>query len=153
MRRIASTIALLAASSVASQVVAGTHCVSPEQSLWSCTSKGKLYELCASHDLTKDRGYLQYRAGRIGSVELVFPTSKLHPRGLFKHQLYARNAALIFRNGDFEYELFDALTGKSELRVYRTSGKLLADISCNESNETFVGTDIIRRFAEIGLRE
>lgn len=130
-----------------------SHCEPQEKSMWSCSVKHKVYELCASQDLGKTTGYLQYRAGRIGKIELVFPQKLQHPQGLFQHKLYARNAALIFRNGRYEYELFDALIGGSELRVREINGKTSHDIFCEERNEIFTDTSIINLFNRVGINE
>ena len=146
------SFASLAVLSCASVAYGGSHCASDEQSLWSCASGQKVYELCASQDLAQDKGYLQYRAGRIGKIEMSFPAKPVHPRGLFELRLYARNAGFVFHNGGYEYELFDALIGNSHLRIYRGDGKFVRDIACTDSNETFVSTDIINRFTALGLR-
>jgi hypothetical protein len=130
-----------------------SHCSAREKSIWSCSTKRKTYELCASQDLGKTTGYLQYRAGRIGKIELVYPAGLVHPKGPFLHRLYARNAALIFRSGRYEYELFDALVGGSELRVQEIDGKMSRDIICDERNETFTDTATNNFFKEVGINE
>ncbi len=146
-------LALCCTFCLTAQAEGDSHCGPLETSLWSCSSKHKVYELCASRDLGKSTGYLQYRAGRIGKVELTYPPGLIHPRGVFKLHLYARNAGLTFRNERYEYQLFDALIGTSELRVFEVDGKLVRSISCEESNETFTNTQTINLFKEVGLYE
>src|ERR1044071_2779627 len=58
-------------------------CARTEQIIFSCLTKrsgssspttpAKIVSLCASRDLDKERGYLQYRYGLPGKVELEFP--------------------------------------------------------------------------------
>ena len=44
---------------------------------------GKLASLCAYQHYSPDTGYVKYRYGDIGSVELEFPSDKKPPRGRF----------------------------------------------------------------------
>ena len=132
-----------------------SHCSAAEMSLWKCSSKQKVYELCASKNLSKSSGYLQYRAGRIGKIELSYPAGLLHPRGLFRLQHYARNGGLKFNIGRYEYELFDPLTGPggSELRVFKDKSEFVSNIYCAESNEAMTNTGVIELFQAAGLDE
>ncbi len=54
---------------------ASTHCKPDERVVFSCPFKhGKTASLCASADLTKSTGTLQYRYGAVGrKLELIFP--------------------------------------------------------------------------------
>src|SRR5438128_10829064 len=53
-------------------------CAKDERIIFSCITKraAKIVSLCASKDLTNDRGYLQYRFGLPGKIELEFPKSR-----------------------------------------------------------------------------
>jgi hypothetical protein len=147
-------IALLGAMSVGATAEGASHCVASETSMWSCSSKQKVYELCASKNLGKSTGYLQYRAGRIGKIELSYPRELVHPKGLFHLRHYPRNGGLAFKIGQFEYELFDPLTeGGSQLRVFGVDSKPLRTIHCAESNEALTNTEIITTFTAAGLDE
>ena len=44
---------------------------------------GKLASLCAYQHYSPDTGYVKYRYGDVGSVELEFPSDKKPPRGRF----------------------------------------------------------------------
>jgi hypothetical protein len=50
-------------------------CTKDERIIFSCPVKrpAKIVSVCASKDLTSDRGYLQYRFGLPGKIELEFP--------------------------------------------------------------------------------
>lgn len=53
-------------------------CAADETIIFNCATKpaGKIVSLCASKDLTKDKGYLQYRFGLPSKVELEFPEKR-----------------------------------------------------------------------------
>lgn len=76
-------IVLRKASSAAPPPQSESLCTENERSLYSCTMGKKLLSICASNDLSKSTGYLQYRFGRIDHLELQYPAEKVHPRGLF----------------------------------------------------------------------
>lgn len=76
-------IVLRKASSAAPPPQSVSLCTETERSLYACTMGKKLLSICASNDLSKSAGYLQYRFGRIDHLELQYPIEKLHPRGLF----------------------------------------------------------------------
>lgn len=76
---------LCISANAANGVKAPTHCTPDEKVIFSCPFKnGKTASLCASPDLSKDIGTLQYRFGRIGKApELSYPQPADHPRIYF----------------------------------------------------------------------
>ncbi len=75
-----------------------THCKGEERVVFSCPFKfGKTASLCASADLTKTTGTLQYRYGVVGKKpELIFPRLGEHENPIYDHpswnfHLYARS--------------------------------------------------------------
>lgn len=64
---------------------ASTLCTSTEKVIFSCPLRnGKTVSLCASSDLSMDKGTLQYRFGRLGSTpELKYPVMDSSPRDHF----------------------------------------------------------------------
>lgn len=64
----------IAQGSVNANPAVPTHCTESERVIFSCRFKnGKTASLCASPDLDRDRGVMQYRFGVIGKpLELVF---------------------------------------------------------------------------------
>lgn len=66
-------------------VKAPTHCMPDEKVIFSCPFKnGKTASLCASPDLSKDIGTLQYRFGHVGkSPELSYPQPAGYPSTYF----------------------------------------------------------------------
>src|SRR5437588_4338262 len=74
---------LLALSSPALAASAYTHCNAKEIVVYSCSTGSHVLSICASPDISKDQGYLQYRYGLRGKLELVYPERLQHPAGLF----------------------------------------------------------------------
>lgn len=76
-----------------------THCKPDERVVFSCPFKhGKTASLCASADLTKTTGTLQYRYGVVGKTpELMFPdleertVERNHPKNWFDWYSYHRS--------------------------------------------------------------
>src|ERR1044072_10023016 len=56
----------------------GTLCEKGERVIFSCPVKrpAKIVSLCASKNLTSETGYLQYRFGLPGKIELQFSTNR-----------------------------------------------------------------------------
>ncbi|MBY0580025.1 MAG: hypothetical protein K2P57_13405 [Burkholderiales bacterium] len=89
-----------------------TLCRNEELIAFSCTLQNKkIVSLCASSDIGKDSGYLQYRYGKdSSSVELEYPKKKVYPHSYFKQagqQAQLGSASAIsFRVGSYRYSLF-----------------------------------------------
>jgi hypothetical protein len=88
-----------------------SHCNPDESSLFSCKlTNGKTVSLCASTDLAPDSGYLQYRFGKLGKVELSLPAKA---RGIPKELTLSHSKddsaeynSVSFMNGEnYIYEL------------------------------------------------
>jgi hypothetical protein len=96
-------------------IAAPTHCTSTEEVVFSCPLQrtAKVVSVCASPRLqaSPSKGYLVYRFGKLGAVELEFPKDKVGSPAKFVHSHYFRaqtdRTQLRFTSGDFTYELFD----------------------------------------------
>lgn len=85
-------------------------CTDDEQILlnWSTFKDGKLASLCGSKDFGKDTGYIQYRFGRPGKIELEFPKNKKDTQEVFDYSNLTRprlNRTLVGFNTDRRYLL------------------------------------------------
>ncbi|WP_133300348.1 hypothetical protein [Paraburkholderia lacunae] len=60
-----------------------TLCQSHEEVYFSCPTDGKVLSVCASGNISPDNGYVQYRFGRVGRIELEYPEKPYPPRKLF----------------------------------------------------------------------
>src|SRR6266480_5829555 len=60
---------------VPGQLQSNSLCTKDERVVFSCPVKrpAKIVSVCASKDLTSEHGYLQYRFGLPGKIELEFP--------------------------------------------------------------------------------
>jgi hypothetical protein len=96
----------------AQKTAAKSLCAANEQTIWSCaTTKNKIASVCASKDLTADKGYLQYRFGLSGKIELEFPQKREGSQKAFKYLRYTRPLVtlltLSFENNGVIYEIHD----------------------------------------------
>jgi hypothetical protein len=110
-------------SGFAKDVAQRTLCHDDEQVLFSCPVQGgtKTVSLCGSRDLTDKAGYLQYRFGRAGNLELEFPPQRRETWRMFRYSHYFRyqvdRMAVRFDNNGFTYTLFDSYEGDTEPKV------------------------------------
>jgi len=110
----------------ASIVQTPSHCGASETIIFSCRVKGspKILSLCSSKHLSKNAGYLQYRFGRPGAVELTFPEDKRNSQAQFLYERYFRfqvdRTEVSFKNGEYKYSIYDAYEGEEKpARTYR----------------------------------
>lgn len=79
-----------------------THCTDQEQIIFSCSLGKKSVSICASADFSAHGGYLQYRFGNPGAIELALPKSTASP--LSFQMVQARS--LMFAGGGGGYLRF-----------------------------------------------
>src|SRR2546430_16398437 len=67
-------------------------CAKDERIIFSCPVKrpAKIVSICASKNLTSEQGYLQYRFGLPGKVELEFPKDRTGTQTKFQYTHYFR---------------------------------------------------------------
>jgi hypothetical protein len=87
-------------------------CTQDEKTIWSCETTGrKIVSICGSRELNKERGYLQYRFGRPGRVELEYPRQRQNTQTAFSYFRYTRPLVtylgLRFQTGGYDYEVYD----------------------------------------------
>ncbi|HEV7683014.1 MAG TPA: hypothetical protein VGO68_12870 [Pyrinomonadaceae bacterium] len=104
-------------------------CAGTERIVFSCLTKphgpakglSKLASLCAAHDLTKEQGYLQYRYGLPGKVELEFPSSRAGTQQQFHYTHYMRYQVdlteINFEIDGYQYQIFDDYNGEERPRI------------------------------------
>jgi hypothetical protein len=138
---------------------APTLCLNDEQQIFSChTATKKIIAVCASKDLAADRGYLQYRFGTPGKVEVSVPAD---------HSVSPANSALSgtlmfsgggggylrFKAGEYDYVVYTAVGkgwGEKDGVAIEKNGKRLSHVSCKDEPESELGTDFS---AKAGLKE
>src|SRR5262245_47613245 len=99
---------------------ANSLCASDERIIFSCPLKkpAKVVSLCGSKDLTSDRGYLQYRFGLPGKIELEFPKDRTGTQQKFQYTHYFRAQVdmteISFTVDGYEYEITDDYNGEEK---------------------------------------
>ena len=100
-----------------------TLCAKGERVIFSCPVKrpAKIVSLCASKDLTSERGYLQYRFGLPGKIELEFPQDRNGTQQKFQYMHYFRaqvdETEISFQINGYEYQIFDTYNGEERPRI------------------------------------
>ena len=95
-------------------------CARDERIIFSCPVKkpAKIVSLCASKDLSSDRGYLQYRFGLPGKIELEFPKDRTGTQSRFQYTHYFRAQVdlteISFSNNGYEYQITDDYNGEEK---------------------------------------
>jgi hypothetical protein len=112
-----SVIALVSTAALAS-----SHCARSEINYFTCKIKNseKLVSLCGiafrdNGDPTaqiKDTAWIQYRFGKPGHLELIYPAKKVALVGRFSGECIVANDrrlyALMFKNGNYKYEILSS---------------------------------------------
>ena len=100
-----------------------TLCAKDERVIFSCPVKrpAKIVSLCAAKDLTSDRGYLQYRFGLPGKIELEYPKDRQGTQQKFQYMHYFRaqvdETEISFQINGYEYQIFDTYNGEERPRI------------------------------------
>ncbi len=87
-------------------------CARNEKTIWSCeTANRKIVSVCGSKQLDKQRGYIQYRFGGPGRVELEYPQQRQNTQTAFAYFRYTRPLVtylgLRFKINEHAYEVYD----------------------------------------------
>ena len=97
-----------------------TLCDRNERVIFSCRVKrpAKIVSVCASKDLTSERGYLQYRFGLPGKIELEYPKDRTGTQTKFQYTHYFRAQVdlteISFNVNGYEYQVTDDYNGEEK---------------------------------------
>jgi hypothetical protein len=104
---------LTAAPNASALAAAPTLCKADELVVFSCPTGAHTASVCASKDISKDSGALQYRFGKKDSVDLAYPEAAAKPADVFTSGtlMYSGGggAWLRFSKGPFVYTIFSAI--------------------------------------------
>ncbi len=139
----------LAGFAMVAQAQLASHCTSAEVAVWLCRSGAKHYSLCASRDLDRQRGYLQYRAGKLGAIEFLHPTSHKHPAGAFTFGLLPHGASLGFEVGSYSYDISEDL--KDQTVIFVTGPARSGTVTCDASTHSLTLTSTINFLESVGI--
>jgi hypothetical protein len=107
-------------SNVISQLQPGSLCERDEKIVFSCTitKPSKIVSLCSSKELTKDTGYMRYRFGLPGKIELEYPKEQKLARDAFKYTHYFRYqvdyTTISFTLSGHKYMVWDDYNGEEK---------------------------------------
>ena len=93
-------------------------CEPGEKIVFSCTvaKVAKIVSLCSSKEFTKERGYMQYRFGLPGKIELEFPKDRQQAQTSFTYSHYLRavidQTEISFKSNGYSYAIFDDYNGE-----------------------------------------
>src|ERR1051325_5476778 len=100
-----------------------TLCARDERIIFACLLKqpAKIVSVCASKDLTSETGYLQYRFGLPGKIELEFPKDRAGTQQKFEYTHYFRARVELteinFTVDGVSYSVFDDYQGEEKPEV------------------------------------
>jgi hypothetical protein len=100
-----------------------TLCAADERVIFTCPVKrpARIVSVCASKDLTSDRGYLQYRFGVPGKIELEYPKDRQGTQQKFHYTHYFRAqfdmTEIGFTVDGYEYSVFDDYNGEEKPKI------------------------------------
>lgn len=104
----------------AARLQLNTLCAKDERIIFSCPVKRpeKIVSICASKDLTNERGYLQYRFGLPGKIELEYPKDRTGTQQKFHYTHYFRAQVDLTEIGftidGYEYSVFNDYNGEEK---------------------------------------
>ncbi len=139
MRTLLVLAGLILAPSTA--LAAEGHCDATEQVVFSCSIGKKTVSVCASSDLSPEKGYVQYRFGPIGTPEISYPENPSNFRPITDMGRFVDNAFggwIRFTNGTYRYLVYSHewqsdggdSGGISQGVIVLKDGNRLATLSC-----------------------
>ena len=90
-----------------------TLCKADELVVFSCSTGARIASVCASRDISKTGGFMQYQFGRTDGVELAFPDPGARPADVFSSGtlMFSGGGGAWLRLGKapFSYTVFTAI--------------------------------------------
>lgn len=131
-----------------------TLCLPEEKVIFSCKTKVKIASVCASNDLSKTAGFMQYRFGKKGAPELVIPQKRVHPgkNAEIGNTLYANggtDAFIRFKSGAYGYVVYTNELRDGQKWVAREgisvekNGKEISNLTCKGDVISEIGSDFL----------
>ena len=139
-----------------SALAAEAHCRAQEQTIFACALGTKMVAVCASHDLSPTRGYVQYRFGPKNAPEFIFPAAtEPSSRAAIQARtlMFAGGGGgyIRFINGRYHYIVYTAIGkgwGTKDGVAVEKDGKLLTRFTCRDVPVSKLGEDF---FTQAGL--
>jgi hypothetical protein len=155
---LSAAVLLVLSTAIASPAAAASsQCAPPERTLFSCDTGRKVVSVCASPELTTDRGWVQYRFGSLGAPELAYPATdsdwRRATRGGVLSFSGGGGAWLAFARGAYRYVVYTAIGkgwGEKAGVEVQKDGKRLAALRCEDREISELGPDL---FANAGIAD
>jgi len=156
------SIAVTTSSAFSAVSPAQTLCKADELVVFSCPTKNHIASICASKDISKTSGFMQYRFGRLDHADMVYPDVGIKPADVFTAgtMMFSGGGGdwLRFSKGAFSYTIFSAFgkwsshsdgSGDAAGVAVRKNGKEFANFPCRSPNTSKMGRDF---FDDVGLK-
>jgi hypothetical protein len=97
-----------------------TLCAKDERVIFSCPVKrpARIVSLCSSQELTSGKGYVQYRFGLPGRIELAYPKDRSGSQSKFRYTHYFRAQVdlteISFTVNGYQYQITDDYNGEEK---------------------------------------
>lgn len=147
-----SPVALAGLILAAQACAADSHCSAQESTVFNCSAGKKIVSVCASKDLDKTAGYLQYRFGPKGAPEVQAPTAKTHPAASVKSGTLmfsgGGGAYLRIANAGYDYVVYTAIGrgwGSKEGVAVEKGGKPVTNVKCKGAAQSELGPEFFEK--------
>jgi hypothetical protein len=130
-------------------------CNTNEKIIFNCNIKNSanILSVCASQNLSKDSGYIQYRFGRKGAIELEYPAEKEMSRSSFLFARYTRfqvsKLTLRFSNNKVNYTIFDNYDAESRPYVKEKGIEISGQRMENKNIKLFCDQDALSNLEDL----
>lgn len=145
----AALFALFQPHAAAAAASVASHCTAHERTLFACRTGTKLLSVCASANLGKDSGFVQYRFGTPGHTELVLPMAGTDWRAAIRAGSLmfsgGGGAYLAFANPPYRYVVYTAFGrgwGNKEGVVVERRGRRIASRPCTGEATSVLGPEL-----------
>lgn len=140
---------LVALLPVAAAAADASLCPDALRTVFSCRTGAKTISVCASADLSRNSGFLQYRFGTPQRTELVLPTTREGWRETTRAAVLSYSggggATIIFRNGDYRYIVYTAIGhgwGRTAGVVVDQHERRIASLRCSGEVRSELGPEL-----------
>lgn len=122
-----------------------TMCQTHEEVYFSCLTGKKIVSVCASGNISPNNGYVQYRIGIPGKIDLEYPKLPDPPIGRFSISDISGGNLNIrhikFNSGSYNYVIYQGDTSG----VYvKQSGRTIANLTCQPGDYQAISPRALR---------
>jgi len=145
---------LFTALSAGSVFAAADHCAPEEKTIFSgdIRRSSRVLLICASKLLSKNEGYIQYRFGTPGKIELEYPDSREGSQSKFTYLHYFRanvdRTEVGFKKGQHEYSVFSDYEGDIKPLV-NEKGVLISDFTTGKEKKILCKGKILNHLSAL----